>query len=306
MSTDWEQVLLSYLHDPPDKARDIRGHESRAAALARVAFGREVSREALHRDTRTEDQLGSVAERLPMPSAGPNAERAVGPEDGLLAFHPLSRSLPAAEERRLNVGFLSEDAPHETMQNIVGRIGTGEGQSAARRLFLALWRSWRDDLAAQGADWACLPADTRQPDHTIWNHMDIVAGLQPALAGNHGAAFLAFSLGPVQTFIAAARTVRDLWTGSYLLSWLTFQAMRPLLDAVGPAAFVFPALRGNPLLERYLREPAQGLDLVEAPKAERLLLPCLPNRFVVVVPWGPDGADARELAGRCEQACHEA
>ena len=27
-------------------------------------------------------------------------------------------------------------------------------------------------------------------------------------------AFLSFSLGPVQSFIASARTVRDLWTGS--------------------------------------------------------------------------------------------
>ena len=43
-------------------------------------------------------------------------------------------------------------------------------------------------------------------------------------------AFLSFSLGPVQSFIASARTVRDLWTGSYLLSFLTFEAMRPILE----------------------------------------------------------------------------
>jgi CRISPR-associated protein Cmr2 len=307
MATDWEDVLLAYLHDPPDKALEIQTHENRAAALARTVFGRDVAREALHRDTRTEDQFGSVAERLPMPTAGQNGQRAVGPADGLLAFHPLSRSLPAAQERALNVGLLAGSAPGESVRKMVGHVGPAEGPAAARRLFLALWRFWRDDLAAQVPDWGCLPADTRQPDHTIWNHMDIVAGLRPALAGTHGAAFLALNLGPVQTFIAAARTVRDLWIGSYLLSWLTFQAMRPLLDAVGPAAFVFPALRGNPLLDRYLREPAQGLDqLVLEPEAEPLLLPCLPNRFVAVVPWGPDGADARHLAGLCEQACHEA
>jgi CRISPR-associated protein Cmr2 len=304
MSTDWEQVLLSFLHDPPDKALGIRGHEGRAVSLARTAFGRDISQETLHRDTRTEDQFGSVSERLPMPTAGDRGERAVGPEDGsLLGFHPLSGS-PC----RVNVGRLDQSAPEETLEDIISRQGgTANGPAAARRAFLSLWRCWRDDLAGRAAEWARLPADTRLPDHTIWNHMDIVAGLRPALSGNHGAAFLSFSLGPVQTFIAAARTVRDLWSGSYLLSWLTFQAMRPLLDAVGPAAFVFPALRGNPLLDRYLRESAQGLAaLVPEPDAEKVLLPCLPNRFVAVVPWGPDGADARALAEECEKACRRA
>ena len=29
-----------------------------------------------------------------------------------------------------------------------------------------------------------------------------------------------FQAGPVQPFIAAARSTRDLWSGSYMLSWL--------------------------------------------------------------------------------------
>lgn len=45
------------------------------------------------------------------------------------------------------------------------------------------------------------------------------------------------SLGPVQSLIEKVRTVRDLWTGSYLLSYLTFQAMLPrgrtLRDVLG-------------------------------------------------------------------------
>ena len=52
------------------------------------------------------------------------------------------------------------------------------------------------------------------------------AGLSPSKDTQRDA-FLAFSLGPVQTFIAAARTVRDLWTGSYVLAWLTWQAICP-------------------------------------------------------------------------------
>jgi CRISPR-associated protein Cmr2 len=43
-------------------------------------------------------------------------------------------------------------------------------------------------------------------------------------------AMLSFKLGPVQPFIEAARTLRDLWSGSYLLSWLTAHAMKPFFD----------------------------------------------------------------------------
>ncbi|NLF69580.1 MAG: type III-B CRISPR-associated protein Cas10/Cmr2 [Candidatus Anammoximicrobium sp.] len=94
-------------------------------------------------------------------------------------------------------------------------------------------------------------------------------------------AFLAFSLGPVQPFIAAARTVRDLWTGSYLLARLTRAAMQPILTRLGQDAFVSPAVIGNEQDNRHLRSP------------------CLPNRFLAEVPL----ADAESLAQECEAAC---
>jgi CRISPR-associated protein Cmr2 len=104
-------------------------------------------------------------------------------------------------------------------------------------------------------------------------------------------AFLTLSLGPVQPFIAAARTVRDLWSGSYLLSWLAFQAARPVRDAGGQ--FVFPALEGNPLL---------ALERGQRPKVAEMLAPCLPNRFTAII-----AADkAEELAANCEESFRRA
>jgi len=93
-------------------------------------------------------------------------------------------------------------------------------------------------------------------------------------------AFVLFSVGPVQPFIAASRTVRDLWTGSFLLAWLTRQAMEPIRKAVGPEAFVWPDLRLDPM--------AVG----------RLRAPCLPNRFLAEVPE----EKAEHLAEACRQA----
>ena len=73
-------------------------------------------------------------------------------------------------------------------------------------------------------------------------------------AGAPKAAFLKFQLGPVQDFIAAARSIRDLWSGSYLLSWLMAAGMKALSAEVGPDAVIFPNLRGQPLFDLHWRD----------------------------------------------------
>ena len=67
--TDWERLLLAFLHDPPDKALDVRGHEQRAARYATAALGREVDSAAIKDAARAADPLAAAAERLPMPTA---------------------------------------------------------------------------------------------------------------------------------------------------------------------------------------------------------------------------------------------
>lgn len=109
-------------------------------------------------------------------------------------------------------------------------------------------------------------------------------------------AFVSFSLNPVQSFIEAARSVRDLWSGSYLLSYLVFRAMGPILDARDKApddyGLVFPAVADLPLCQPRDR---QGTS-------DNLLMPCIPNKFIAVAP--ADQAEA--LAAKCENACHKA
>ncbi|HEY5895323.1 MAG TPA: type III-B CRISPR-associated protein Cas10/Cmr2 [Chthoniobacterales bacterium] len=67
-----------------------------------------------------------------------------------------------------------------------------------------------------------MPADTRIPDHSVWTHTQLVSALDGCADGVGTEAvlkpaFLKFQLGPVQEFIAEARSIRDLWSGSYLL-----------------------------------------------------------------------------------------
>jgi len=107
---------------------------------------------------------------------------------------------------------------------------------------------------------------------------------------------LSFFLGPVQGFISAARSVRDLWTGSYLLSYLTFRAMEPIIRRYGIAAFVTPELTNNPLVEWLVNRQPQ--------RPEQLITPCLPNTFIALVPAG--GRETDELAQDCERNCRDA
>lgn len=88
---------------------------------------------------------------------------------------------------------------------------------------------------------------------------------------------LHFTLGPVQGFIAQARRTRDLWAGSFLLSWLAGQAMAAVVDACdGDAdAILFPQVARDPLFQAI----RGTVDWENPPK-----IGSLPNRFKAVVP----------------------
>jgi len=100
-------------------------------------------------------------------------------------------------------------------------------------------------------------------------------------------ALLSFSLGPVQDFIAAARTTRDLWTGSYLLSWLTAQAMAEVAKHGGQ--IISPDMSSAEAGDNPLFEAAAG-DLKAARQKHGLdvLAPCLPQTFLARMPGGPE------------------
>ncbi|WP_058867820.1 type III-B CRISPR-associated protein Cas10/Cmr2 [Chloracidobacterium thermophilum] len=301
MAANWEKILLTYLHDPPDKARSIRGHVARARRYAAIVVGEEESRR-LEEAAETADPLASAVERFPMPTAGKEGERAVAPKNGQLRiFHPLS-----AAPKDLDVPPLNDALTLGEQQQLQAIVG-GLPESGHLMRLLAIWRRWPEALAANVHPcFALLPADTRTPDHTIWHHADTAAAFRAALDAGGGEALLAFALGPVQRFIEAARTVRDLWSGSMILSWLAFQAMKPILEDLGPTALIYPSLRGVPLVDLWLRN-TQGLHgQVPLPPTELRMTPSLPHRFLALVPWGKDGTAAQELAERCRQAANNA
>ncbi|GIU76986.1 MAG: hypothetical protein KatS3mg005_0224 [Bryobacteraceae bacterium] len=196
-------------------------------------------------------------------------------------------------------------------EDLAEALGAGKKEDLDwRKVALALWRFGPEireerDATALGELWKLLPADTRVPDHTIWDHLDLVSAFAGAFAGDPEghAALLALSIGPVQSFIAAARKTEDLWAGSHLLSRLAWETMKPLCEELGPDAILFPRLRGIPQADLWLLEEIglpEGLFDKQPwrgsrPDANPLFAAALPNRFVAVVP----ASRAEEIARKC-------
>ncbi len=82
------------------------------------------------------------------------------------------------------------------------------------------------------------------------------------------------SVGPVQGFVAQARRTRDLWAGSFLLSWLAGQLMAEVLRQGGRV--VFPQVGSEPTPD----EPMLAAILGRPPPGDRHpRIGTLPNRF---------------------------
>jgi len=283
-----EEILLrkirALLHDPPEKAlilsRKINGgHEGRAKELMEK-LGLDA---VIPEEVKMADRIASAADRVNLkgfPSDWPEKP---------LIVHPLSgkqfpiQSLAAVDYR----------AVMRSVDEVFAELRTAYGDDL-EKLYLSLWRELLPRLEAKrgedgmGQLWEVLPADTRVPDHSIWEHRRVTSAIAGSLPKP---AFLLFALGPVQSFIAAARRTQDLWAGSYLLSFLSWQAMKVVAEAWGPDAIIFPDLCGQPFADLWLIEE-KGLRFIEKPSDAMLSSPTLPNRFLAIVP----ADEAAELA----------
>ncbi|SFF47650.1 CRISPR-associated protein, Cmr2 family [Fontimonas thermophila] len=200
---------------------------------------------------------------------------------------------------------------------LVAALGAKEETSPDwRKLLLAFWRFGPElteeaDNGKLGALWGLLPADTRIPDHSIWDHLDLTSAFAGAFVADPQGevALLALSIGPVQPFIAAARKMDDLWAGSHLLSRLAWEVMQPVCERLGPDAILFPRLRGIPQVDLWLRDRMGLPDSLFADSdwmqggadANPLFSAALPNRFVAVVP----ARQGKDIAEACTRAVRQ-
>lgn len=100
-----------------------------------------------------------------------------------------------------------------------------------------------------------------------------------------------FTIGPVQSFISSAKKTKDFWAGSYLLSYLIWQALETVISKSDPKSVIFPYIKDNPLYKRFHENHEKKVDI------EALDMPTLPNRFVAVL----DEDKAVSILEECEK-----
>ncbi len=321
----WKTKVLSWIHDPAEKALILlrgKSHEKGTAEkLRRLLFGDDAASlpASLNDLIRKADRWASAADRPSLPkNLGTQVVFAKDPQ----LVHPLTgeaiRLPDLTDDPQARVEAV-EAVSFDHFRTLVVR---SDGQVDWRRTFLAFWRFGPESPAQDlGALWKLLPADTRSPDHSIWEHLSLTSAFAGCLAADpKGPSLFLMSFGPVQGFIAQARSVSDLWAGSHLLSRIAWEAMKIVCEQYGPDAILFPYLLGVPFVDAWIHEQLGDWPrAVPVPWKSRegdwladdrnpLFAAALPNRFVALVPAGEAASLANRIQTRVrswvvEQAC---
>jgi CRISPR-associated protein Cmr2 len=307
----WQAKVAAWVHDPAEKAlvllRDPAGHERGTSRRMRELLFPQGLEKSLADAVREADHWAAAADRPQFPRSqkdGPYASWAqVDFDKDPQLVHPLSGDRIAPSQFGVEVEHIKA-VSFDHLEPLVCR---NNGGIDYRKTLLSMWRFAPESPALGiGALWSMLPADTRVPDHSIWEHLRLCSAYAGA-ASTGGAALLLLSLGPVQGFIAQARSTSDLWAGSHLLSTLAWEAMRVVAERCGPDAILFPDLHGVPVVDLWLA--GQGVDfswmkgtpdrrpswMRLASDANPLFAAALPNRFMALVPEALAAELAREV-----------
>lgn len=134
-----------------------------------------------------------------------------------------------------------------------------------------------------------LPGSVLMPDHSVLAHRSLTAALHGSRSEGE-AALLYLHVGPVQSFIQAARRTDDLWSGSFTVAFLTYCGVEKVAEMVGPDALVFPDLAQLPLSQKRL--------FGKASDQESLTHSSLANKLLAIVPR----ARAEEIAQAATKA----
>jgi len=286
--------LIAFLHDPVYKPFALiqrTGHEKEAIEIISEALGipREEVEEII-KQVKHSDIFASTTDRPILPAEAPD----IRSFNELEFRHPLCgtkfqlmKEDCSGELRRLDpndpcyvIRYIKSYVVEEIKEIV-------RDKKSYKEILEALWQELLPSLEDKYSQipWRLLPADTRVPDHSIWQHLKVSADVDPF--GERYAGWLCvFSISPVQKFIRQARKTMDLWAGSYILSRLTFAAMEKVIEDYGSISIIYPDMQGHPWLKG---------------STEHKEIPLIPNKFVAMIPEN-DREIVRNLCEKVEQA----
>ncbi len=311
----WDNKFWAYMHDPFDKCFDIKGHIERAKQISEVFGLIPPNNEFWNRA----DGIASGFERGQVPGYDPDEEKS-GAIDFLvdpILTHPtgekchLKPLLQNIDHKKLFselIEFLKKDIGMKAGEGGYSDKFKSDPQkfSIARFLYIHLvlrFRLANENIGGIGALWHRLPADTRFPDHSIWQHNALVSAIQSCfeLTNENDLGMMVVSITPVQSFISSARKLRDFWTGSVFLSYLAFEGIKWVIENLGPDHILYPSLIDQFLVNEYLKKSWQLDEGVNFLNQESSIA-SFPNKFLFFVPFSKSEDFAKEIENSMKSA----
>jgi CRISPR-associated protein Cmr2 len=309
---DWKLKLKAIFHDPPYKIKFIETHKDKAKELFEKILPYETFEDE---KVNTADQIASAQSRMIVKLQFKDTQKEKDFEDASQVNYDECEFIDIFSENKEPVQTPDVDKV-QNLFNKLGNLTFSNQDERAKFVFLFLWRFYPEIFPKINKH----PADSRAPNHSIYDHLVQTSAIVSALPNP---AFLLFTIGPVQSFISKARKTSDLWAGSYMLSYLIWESVKPLIEEFGPDIIIYPNLFGQPLVDRWLyfeifknspfanfnepkfREWFEKWQNFEQKKdnegylEQKLTIANLPNRFLAVIPYN------KNLGQSCENAFKE-
>ena len=287
----WSDKLSAYLHDPIDKAFRIQGHEARAKNIA----------EAIGVTTPDKTELGkadiaaSGVDRAALPgfSGNPSEDGSVDFLQGAFLTHPITETVALPIDLpNIEVDQLNKDIVAVINEDTADKKNHWSRKQYFHYAFFALRKKLiHKNIGKLGQLWAHLPADTRIPDHNIWNHNAMVSALYSCYkeSGGQSPKIGVFSITPVQSFIAKSRKLADYHNASVILSWLCAEGLLAVINELGPDHILYPSLLDQSMIEATVFKGLNLQDILEnyqntLPYKPDQTVASLPNKFVFLLP----------------------
>lgn len=196
--------------------------------------------------------------------------------------HPLSARPLGSTARVRNAG--------EYQAELLNTLPAPSGPADAR-WYARLWRALMIHQIYRET-----PAEPRLPDHTVAAHRSLTAAIAGARLDGDRPALIALHVGPVQSFIEAARRTHDLSLGSYTVGFLAFTAALSIAEELGPDALLNPDVSCRALADRLLFD-----EPIDPKRRPELLRAALMNKVTALVP----DRRAEDIARRAMKAASD-
>ena len=183
------------------------------------------------------------------------------------------------------------------IQDLIPAIPSESSDASLSELKQQFWWLWRcyPQATCQALESdpsvLLLPADARMPDASIWSHNSITAAIAGAIASAPETDIpskphlATFSFTPVQDLIKASRKMRDFWSGSWVLHYLSAKICWSLAQTYGPDTLLYPSLFQQPMIDYWLlKEWPHFCEWINSPTSRQLMTAGFPNVIVIVLP----------------------